>query len=107
MEIDLRASEIHLVDHDPIRLSAARGVLLCCTAGSIWITCAGEAEDIFLAPYQSWRIRHTGLCLIESIGEGRIRLEKSGQRFSVNTLLVGLSMLWQKSNTEPRRRDEI
>jgi hypothetical protein len=75
MKIDLGSGELCLRHGQPIRVTRAPGLRVSCVAGMIWITVAGEAADVFLAPGQSYRIKDQGLALIESIGEGRVRLE--------------------------------
>lgn len=75
MEIDLRSGEVCLQDKQPVRLNGAHGLRVICTAGTIWITTPGVAEDIFLSPGQSYRICSNALALVESIGNGKIRLE--------------------------------
>lgn len=74
MKIDLGSGELCLRHGQPLRLVRAAGVLVDCLAGTIWITVAGEPADIFLLAGQSYRIRDRGLALIESIGDGRVRL---------------------------------
>lgn len=74
MKIDLGSGELCMRHGQPLRLVRAAGVLVDCLAGNIWITVAGEPADIFLLAGQSYRIRDRGLALIESIGDGRVRL---------------------------------
>lgn len=64
--------ELHLHADQPLRLENARGLTLRCVSGCVWITLAGEAEDIFLHPGQEYVIRSRRLLLIEGIGEGRV-----------------------------------
>jgi alkanesulfonate monooxygenase SsuD/methylene tetrahydromethanopterin reductase-like flavin-dependent oxidoreductase (luciferase family) len=75
MKIDLGSGELCLRHGQPLRLARAAGVRVDCLAGQIWITVTGEPADHFLQPGQSYRISDQGLALIESIGEGRVRLE--------------------------------
>ena len=97
MKIDnLRTGEIHLAANHSIRLTAARGVLVRCTAGTLWITVSGEATDIFLTPGQAWRIPRNGLCLIESLGEGQLNLKKNSQTPAIKAKLAGFRHFWQK-----------
>lgn len=74
MKIDLGSGELCLRHGDPLRLVRAAGLRIECLAGEIWITVAGEAADIFLMAGDSYRIAGQGLALIESIGDGRVRL---------------------------------
>lgn len=76
MEIDLRSGEVCLQHNQPVRLSDAHGLRVICTAGTIWITEPGETSDIFLNAGQSYRICCDQLALVESIGSGKIRLER-------------------------------
>ncbi|MCM8598863.1 MAG: DUF2917 domain-containing protein [Candidatus Accumulibacter sp.] len=77
MDIDLKQSELCLAHNVPIRLPAARGLRVTCTAGIVWLTVAGEAGDILLQPGDSHLICGRGLALLEAIGSGRVRLEKA------------------------------
>lgn len=80
MNIDLGTGELCLYDNTPIRVSEANGLVVHCLAGTLWITVNGVADDIYLLSGQSYRIPGNGLTLIESIGNGRARLEISAQR---------------------------
>ncbi|UCV05584.1 DUF2917 domain-containing protein [Dechloromonas denitrificans] len=75
MEFDLHAGELVLAENRPLAARHARGALIVCTAGIVWITVAGEAGDIFLHAGQSHRIRSNGLALLEAIGHGSIRIQ--------------------------------
>lgn len=76
MKIDLHSGEICLAGGRPLRLSEARGVRVTCLFGTIWITMAGEVADLILHAGDSCQIARNGLTLIESIGCGRLRLER-------------------------------
>lgn len=76
MKIDLKSGEICLSDNQPISLRQARGLCVTSTAGTIWITVAGEPDDIFLQAGQSHQLSSNRLAIVESIGAGRIRLTK-------------------------------
>ena len=93
MDLDLYKSELCLTDNAPIRLLSARGVRITCTAGLVWLTIEGEAGDIFLAPGQSHLVRGRGLGLLEAIGSGRVRFDKTGRPIWV-PLFVGVLRLW-------------
>lgn len=72
MKIDLGAGELCLAENRPLRLRDARGLRIRCTAGTVWITVAGECADIFLAAGDAYRIPGNGDVLIEGVGSGRI-----------------------------------
>lgn len=76
MEFDLNSGEVCLQDNRPIRVCRARGLRITCTAGTVWITVTGEPGDIFLAPGQTYQLSSNSLALIESIGAGRIGLQR-------------------------------
>jgi hypothetical protein len=95
MKIDLGAGELCLYDNKPFRLSAADGIVVRCVAGKLWITVQGVTEDIHLAAGQGYRIPGCGLVLIESIGNGRMRLEKSAARME-SPVPSYLSSIWQQ-----------
>lgn len=82
MEIDLYHNELCLAHNAPIRLPAARGVRIRCTAGVVWLTVAGQAGDIFLMSGDSHVVHGRGLVLLEAIGSGQVRLEKAARPWS-------------------------
>ena len=94
MDLDLYKSELCLTDNAPIRLLSARGVRITCTAGLVWLTVEGEAGDVFLTPGQSHLVRGRGLGLLEAIGSGRVRFDKTAQPVRI-PLLVGVQQLWR------------
>lgn len=75
MKIDLGSGELCLRHGKPLRLVRAAGLRVDCLAGNIWITVAGESADVFLRAGECYRIKNRGLALIESIGDGRVRLQ--------------------------------
>lgn len=77
------SDEVCLSDSRPVSLRQARGLRVTCTAGIVWITVTGEAGDIFLTPGQSHQISRNGLVVIESIGSGKIRLNKPEAAFAL------------------------
>lgn len=77
MTTDPAPEELCLRDGRPIRLADALGMRVRCLRGTIWITSAGESGDVFLQAGESHLIPRNGLSLVESIGGGRIRLEKT------------------------------
>lgn len=79
MQSDLPQGEIHLFSNRPLRLNKARGLRIACVSGTIWITIAGQQEDIFLRPGEQHTLRNNGLALVEAIGSGSIRLHQAPQ----------------------------
>ncbi len=95
MELALTRAEISLQNNHPISLRRAQGVRIVCTHGTIWITVAGKAEDIFLMPGQSHCLENNRLTLIESIGQGRIRLDAPSWAGIFQLALQIPTALWQ------------
>ncbi len=95
MKLDPCNSQICLTANRPLRLLAARGVRITCTAGIAWLTVAGEAGDILLAAGESHRVRSNGLALVEAIGTARVQLEQP---------LPGWATLWRAARGYWRRR---
>ena len=94
MKINLDSGELCLADNHPLSLREARGLRVVCTAGTIWLTVDGEAGDIFLRAGQSHRIVSNGLALIESIGGGRIRLERTQRLAGLRQHFARLTGAW-------------
>ena len=104
MKIDVSASEIRLIDHYPISLRGARGLRITCTAGTVWITIAGEPGDTFLGAGQSHVVQGNGLAIIESIGSGGIRIGKPHKTPAWRSWLARLRRLVADGlPTQPRR----
>lgn len=75
MNVDLANGELRLAENRPISMVAAKGVIIRCLSGTIWVTLAGQSEDVFLNTGQVYRITNQRLALIESVGTGSIRIE--------------------------------
>jgi hypothetical protein len=95
MKIDLGSGELCLADNHPLSLREARGLRVVCMAGTVWLTVEGEAGDIFLRAGQSYRIASNGLALLESIGGGRIRLERPPHLAGLRRRLAQLTGTWR------------
>ena len=76
MESFLNDGEIHLTENSPIRLRKVAGQRITCTAGTVWITVAGNTGDIFLASGETYRVQCNGLALVEAIGAGSFRIDR-------------------------------
>lgn len=80
MSSDTTAGEFDLRENHPLRLRRARGLHITCTAGTLWITVSGDGADTFLTPGQTCQLGSNGLALIESLGDGRVQLERRPRR---------------------------
>lgn len=76
MRIELKSAEFFLKENFPLSLRSAKNVQLACTEGTLWITVASQPEDIFLTVGQRYLIESDALILVESIGCGKVRLER-------------------------------
>lgn len=74
MEIELPCSDIVLAPRRLLKLRRARGQIIACTAGKLWITTAGRSADVFLGAGESHTIDSHELVLIEAIEAGCLRL---------------------------------
>ncbi len=75
MEIELKSAEFSLKENHPLSLRSANGLHITCTDGTLWITMAGQAEDIFLTSSQRYQVQGNGLLIVESVGQARLRLD--------------------------------
>lgn len=87
MKIEFGAGELCLVKNHPLRLVGARGLLITCTAGIVWITQDGEADDIFLSLGEQYSLQRDGLVLVESIEHGTIRIAQLPATSPLNALV--------------------
>ena len=74
MRITLQDEVIQLAEGKPLAIRGARGVLLECTDGIIWLTVKGYPDDFWLTKGERQRIKNNGLALIEGFQSGAIRL---------------------------------
>lgn len=76
MNIEWLNSELFLSENRPLRVTGAHGIRVCCLQGTVWITTAGRAEDVFLRSGQWHEIDSGALTLIEGVGQAQIRFER-------------------------------
>ena len=80
MEIELKSAEFCLKENNPLSLRSANGLHITCTDGTLWITMAGQAEDIFLSSSQRYQVQGNGLLIVESVGQASFRLDTAKLR---------------------------
>ena len=68
MKLILNSAEIRLLENAPISLRNAAGKQITCAAGTLWITFAGNAGDLFLVAGESCHVKGNGLVVAEAIG---------------------------------------
>ncbi|CAG0928676.1 MAG: hypothetical protein EFKGCFLK_00030 [Rhodocyclaceae bacterium] len=61
----LQRKPVPLAHGETLVLEDAAGVVIDACSGLLWITVAGEAGDVFLAPGQSWCVMGRGRVVIE------------------------------------------
>jgi len=74
MQISLRNEIILLTDGKPLAIRGARGIILECTDGLIWLTVKGLPYDFWLVKGERLIIENNELALVEGFTSGAIRL---------------------------------
>lgn len=74
MHIDLDQRLISLEPDRPLAIRRARGIVIECASGRLWVTVAGFSGDVFLASGQRWLVSTGGLVVVEAIQAGLMRL---------------------------------
>jgi hypothetical protein len=72
MKIDLQRGRF-------LRVMDGAGSTLTAHGGSVWITEQDSARDIVLRPGQTFRLRRSGLALVEAFADTSISVELSHQ----------------------------
>ena len=76
MKIDLSRSDLTVYRNRPLRLEHARGQVIRCLGGTVWITQPEHREDVFLADGEELGVESDGLVLVEGVG-GTAALKRS------------------------------
>ena len=82
MKLDLSGAELYLPAGGLLRLEGASGKRITCTAGILWITVAGESEDIFLRAGECYDIPAQGLVLVEGLENSRVTVGVQVQQWA-------------------------
>ena len=56
-----------LATRELLALEHAKGYLLACTVGEVWITVEGRQEDIILKAGESWRVEDAGAVVVSAL----------------------------------------
>ena len=75
MNFLLYENRLELVPNVPVPLHAGRGLRITCCAGAVWLTVAGELDDVFLLAGQSHDVHGRGLVLLEGLGNARVTVK--------------------------------
>ena len=73
MRITPHLRSLRLVADAPASFRRARGAVLECTEGRLWVTIDGQPGDLFLAAGECLQVESDGLGLVEGCPEGRLR----------------------------------
>jgi DUF2917 family protein len=68
MKIELKAGAVKLGPNQTLRVRDGAGSTVCAVEGSVWITEENQPRDIVLQQGGCYRLRHTGLALVNSLG---------------------------------------
>jgi len=68
MQIELDAGAVKLSPNQTLKLRDSAGSTVCAVEGSVWITEENQGRDIVLQAGGSYRLRHAGLALVNSLG---------------------------------------
>ena len=87
-----------LLKHEAVTLSDAKGHVLSCGSGGLWITVEGEPDDTILAPGENYRIDSNAPVVISAFKAATVNvrhLQSFGPRASgACSLLVSL-LQWE------------
>lgn len=82
MQFRHASAEFVINEDHPLAARHARGVVIRCTAGQVWITVAGHGDDIFLAAGDSWLCPGDGLLLIDALNRAQVTITAPANRMS-------------------------
>ena len=68
MRIELKAGAVKLGPNQTLRVRDGAGSTVCAVEGSVWITEENQPRVIVLQQGGCYRLRHTGLALVNSLG---------------------------------------
>lgn len=83
MQIQHASAEFVLNENHPLAARHARGVVIRCMAGRVWITLTGHADDVFLAAGESWICVGDGLLLIDALNRAQVLIEAPASRLDL------------------------
>lgn len=63
----MRATEIRLRHNRPQRIAGALRIE--CMAGRVWLTCSGQASDVFMHPGDSYVLDWSEMALVEALAD--------------------------------------
>jgi hypothetical protein len=68
MTLELKKGAVRLGPNQTLKVVDGAGSTVSALEGSVWITEENQANDIVLAPGESYRLRRRGVALVNSLG---------------------------------------
>ncbi|HEY3074409.1 MAG TPA: DUF2917 domain-containing protein [Burkholderiales bacterium] len=68
MTLQLKKGAVRLGPNQTLKVVDGAGSTVSALEGSVWITEENQANDIVLAPGESYRLRKRGIALVNSLG---------------------------------------
>jgi len=68
MTLELKNGAVRLGPNQTLKVVDGAGSTVSALEGSVWITEENQANDIVLAPGESYRLRRRGVALVNSLG---------------------------------------
>src|SRR5476649_549727 len=65
--------------HGELALREARGSIVTCVSGSVWLTMEGDTRDVILEPGASFAVDRDGLTLLAAHGPSEVRVSAQNQ----------------------------
>jgi hypothetical protein len=78
MNIKARIARLALKRRDTLTLEAARGALVRCLDGLVWITQDGDRADHILGAGGSFRVDRDGAVVVQATRAARVAIESPG-----------------------------
>jgi Protein of unknown function (DUF2917) len=69
----------HLSDNQPLPLRDAKGILVQCHRGTVWITQHNDSKDVIMHAGQSFEIERQGLTLVTGFEGAAVSIVKPGE----------------------------
>jgi hypothetical protein len=76
MNIKARIARLALRQRDTLTLEAARGALVRCLEGLVWITQDGDRADHIVAAGDSFRVDRDGSVIVQATRPARVAIEQ-------------------------------
>lgn len=71
-----QVTHCELARRELLSISDARGDLICCNTGELWITVDGDRRDVVLPAGASWRIEGDGAVVVSALQPSAFSVER-------------------------------